>query len=218
MWSRAISELLEERVGSSAGVARTSSTNVCDLLVNVLVDRFIRVVIDERSVFYCFFFQAEDGIRDLTVTGVQTCALPICATDRTPGNLLTRCKTSSKKARRCAGATHLVSGSAVLTVSRLFESNPGSTLDSRTKLRISIHIAARLAGQRFIPQSSPCRAGRLRRSHPRHLLKDLDPRCVIFDTVVICGKNSDESFPASLLSESRQVVGQVRCDSTPTPE
>src|SRR2546430_13043280 len=28
---------------------------------------------------FCFFFQAEDGIRDLTVTGVQTCALPICA-------------------------------------------------------------------------------------------------------------------------------------------
>src|SRR5207248_5472416 len=26
-----------------------------------------------------FFFQAEDGIRDRTVTGVQTCALPICA-------------------------------------------------------------------------------------------------------------------------------------------
>src|SRR3989441_7538043 len=30
------------------------------------------------SVFYCFFFfQAEDGIRDKLVTGVQTCALPI---------------------------------------------------------------------------------------------------------------------------------------------
>src|SRR5205085_6793693 len=28
--------------------------------------------------FFFFFFQAEDGIRDLTVTGVQTCALPIC--------------------------------------------------------------------------------------------------------------------------------------------
>src|SRR2546430_13284417 len=27
-----------------------------------------------------FFFQAEDGIRDLTVTGVQTCALPISPT------------------------------------------------------------------------------------------------------------------------------------------
>src|SRR5439155_13686902 len=28
-------------------------------------------------VFYAFFFQAEDGIRDGHVTGVQTCALPI---------------------------------------------------------------------------------------------------------------------------------------------
>src|SRR2546430_1747158 len=28
-----------------------------------------------------FFFQAEDGIRDLTVTGVQTCALPISHDD-----------------------------------------------------------------------------------------------------------------------------------------
>src|SRR5438445_1303575 len=27
---------------------------------------------------FCFFFQAEDGIRDIGVTGVQTCALPIC--------------------------------------------------------------------------------------------------------------------------------------------
>src|SRR6266478_8688337 len=29
-------------------------------------------------IVFFFFFQAEDGIRDLTVTGVQTCALPIC--------------------------------------------------------------------------------------------------------------------------------------------
>src|SRR2546430_13717698 len=31
---------------------------------------------DRVSIVF-FFFQAEDGIRDLTVTGVQTCALPI---------------------------------------------------------------------------------------------------------------------------------------------
>src|SRR2546430_13260947 len=31
----------------------------------------------DRVSFLFFFFQAEDGIRDLTVTGVQTCALPI---------------------------------------------------------------------------------------------------------------------------------------------
>src|SRR5216684_3392942 len=33
------------------------------------------------SVFFFFFFQAEDGIRDVAVTGVQTCALPICRHD-----------------------------------------------------------------------------------------------------------------------------------------
>src|SRR5260370_18437113 len=30
-----------------------------------------------RLLFFFFFFQAEDGIRDSSVTGVQTCALPI---------------------------------------------------------------------------------------------------------------------------------------------
>src|SRR3712207_7141524 len=32
-------------------------------------------------IFYFFFFQAEDGIRDIGVTGVQTCALPISYLD-----------------------------------------------------------------------------------------------------------------------------------------
>ena len=30
-----------------------------------------------QIIWQCFFFQAEDGIRDRDVTGVQTCALPI---------------------------------------------------------------------------------------------------------------------------------------------
>src|SRR5690606_40839213 len=35
-------------------------------------------MLDEPGVrLLCFFFQAEDGIRDFHVTGVQTCALPI---------------------------------------------------------------------------------------------------------------------------------------------
>src|SRR2546430_6958746 len=34
------------------------------------------------DIYVFFFFQAEDGIRDLTVTGVQTCALPIFAKNR----------------------------------------------------------------------------------------------------------------------------------------
>src|SRR5215213_4377052 len=35
--------------------------------------------------YYFFFFQAEDGIRDWSVTGVQTCALPISGSDRSGG-------------------------------------------------------------------------------------------------------------------------------------
>src|SRR5256885_9333558 len=37
---------------------------------------------DEVVVWFFFFFQAEDGIRDYKVTGVQTCALPICRARR----------------------------------------------------------------------------------------------------------------------------------------
>src|SRR5688500_20413271 len=40
----------------------------------------------------CFFFQAEDGIRDYKVTGVQTCALPI---SRTAGPTTTRPRSRS---------------------------------------------------------------------------------------------------------------------------
>src|SRR5688500_20125782 len=35
------------------------------------------VVLFRLIIYYFFFFQAEDGIRDYKVTGVQTCALPI---------------------------------------------------------------------------------------------------------------------------------------------
>src|SRR2546430_8182142 len=46
---------------------------VCGLLLTTL---FAAAAISSRALVF-FFFQAEDGIRDLTVTGVQTCALPI---------------------------------------------------------------------------------------------------------------------------------------------
>src|SRR5256886_5103333 len=44
-----------------------------------------------------FFFQAEDGIRDLTVTGVQTCALPI--SDNGPPLLLGGLRSSASRPR-----------------------------------------------------------------------------------------------------------------------
>src|ERR1017187_10684677 len=38
----------------------------------------VRTIVLSTYCFFFFFFQAEDGIRDTSVTGVQTCALPIC--------------------------------------------------------------------------------------------------------------------------------------------
>src|SRR2546427_3402601 len=48
---------------------------------------------------FFFFFQAEDGIRDLTVTGVQTCALPICSQ---PANSATAISSSETPAKEMA--------------------------------------------------------------------------------------------------------------------
>src|SRR2546430_12121983 len=59
----------------------TLKRRVCTLVV-VVVLMPMETLVAVRSVclvvsLVFFFFQAEDGIRDLTVTGVQTCALPI---------------------------------------------------------------------------------------------------------------------------------------------
>src|SRR3712207_5793164 len=46
-----------------------------------MTDRYLQGVRREKNKMdKCFFFQAEDGIRDIGVTGVQTCALPISDT------------------------------------------------------------------------------------------------------------------------------------------
>src|SRR5689334_24097589 len=50
---------------------------MCILLYIMLVIFFLFFVLFFLVFFFFFFFQAEDGIRDGTVTGVQTCALPI---------------------------------------------------------------------------------------------------------------------------------------------
>src|SRR5574340_1099406 len=43
--------------------------------------------------FFFFFFQADDGIRDLLVTGVQTCALPISSIESVmPSSHLILCR------------------------------------------------------------------------------------------------------------------------------
>src|SRR2546430_5698791 len=52
-----------------------------------------------------FFFQAEDGIRDLTVTGVQTCALPIsrARSDRPASSRVVRARPRRVRRKRESG-------------------------------------------------------------------------------------------------------------------
>src|SRR2546430_8335780 len=61
------------RLGSGLGL--TSRAGLC--LTELVTDRY-------GVCGHFFFFQAEDGIRDLTVTGVQTCALPIFESGQLP--------------------------------------------------------------------------------------------------------------------------------------
>src|SRR2546430_5255942 len=62
--------------GLPAGRFRAHSTRSASAItpVTTVSKNSIRAKFMNRCVF---FFQAEDGIRDFTVTGVQTCALPI---------------------------------------------------------------------------------------------------------------------------------------------
>src|SRR2546422_5117687 len=67
--------------------------------------------------FVFFFFQAEDGIRDVAVTGVQTCALPISALGswgtRAASCFTMRCgsPTTRRRLPRAAGSWRRRSGS-----------------------------------------------------------------------------------------------------------
>src|SRR5256884_4369280 len=58
---------------------------------------------------YFFFFQAEDGIRDVAVTGVQTCALPIYLRDQSRGNVN---QGHATQIRSCCKSGHVANDSA----------------------------------------------------------------------------------------------------------
>src|SRR5688572_31217544 len=70
-----------------------------------------------KCVIFFFFFQAEDGIRDLTVTGVQTCALPISARASgtmgrsSTGSFSTARRSRSRSSSSCPARSGEASGS-----------------------------------------------------------------------------------------------------------
>src|SRR5690606_41021315 len=85
-----------------------------------------------------FFFQAEDGIRDFHVTGVQTCALPICressersyrrttvATSHIPPSLYAAVKRAPAK---CSGEVQRMPSGACKQIGRASCRERGETL------------------------------------------------------------------------------------------
>src|SRR5256886_11403566 len=97
----------------------------------------------------CFFFQAEDGIRDLTVTGVQTCALPICKRRefRIAQEALV---TSATDTSRLAGIRYKGGVSSYLEVlnseQQLFDSELGLVRSNRDELLAVVRLYRALGG------------------------------------------------------------------------
>src|SRR5256886_13255212 len=100
-----------------------------------------------------FFFQAEDGIRDLTVTGVQTCALPICVCyiDEKYGGYAEARLLPARLALRIpdglsdeAAAALTVKGlTACMLLRRVHAVHPGE--------RLLVHAAGGAVGQLLVP-------------------------------------------------------------------
>src|SRR5699024_11984445 len=91
-----------------------------------------------------FCFQAEDGIRDRNVTGVQTCALPIC-------HIVTN--------------AHVVKGESHVGIS----TNDGQEYNAKVigysnKIDVAVLSVEALAGQSPLPRSEERRVGKECRS------------------------------------------------------
>src|SRR6266446_7838567 len=82
-----------------------------------------------RSAF--FFFQAEDGIRDYKVTGVQTCALPISK------------EAASRPARRASSRTCPGCGRSVLPQARRAKRLRGPTVPILIESFLAIFLTPR---------------------------------------------------------------------------
>src|SRR2546422_5772710 len=91
---------------------------------------------------FFFFFQAEDGIRDVAVTGVQTCALPISNVEARYAvlNPTSMRAAASPSARAGAAATEAMPASAAID----------SSLIPFSVMRVSHHAGERMGRAKFL--------------------------------------------------------------------
>src|SRR5256886_11302257 len=102
---------------------------------------------------FFFFFQAEDGIRDLTVTGVQTCALPISGANEGPCQApasAAAIRASSPGQRSAFEPVRRTRAEAGSRVARLRSEEHTSELQSQSNL------VCRLLLEKKNPKQPPC--------------------------------------------------------------
>src|SRR5256886_1055843 len=166
-----------------------------------------------------FFFQAEDGIRDLTVTGVQTCALPIWRTNalepaaRQPSGVHPRANVGGA-APACAAARRRVrrralSGAPLRTFAGVRWRDRGlRRRDSRSAAaalldrRVRAH-GARVPRRRRIVSDEPAGCGggaRLMMPRVLHVVERFLPRSETFIYTIV---NGHCVYEASVLCQSR---------------
>src|SRR5256885_8671252 len=90
---------------------------------------FFTPFISYHFVLFFFFFQAEDGIRDYKVTGVQTCALPISSL-----STLARTRNSPPSARAMVRDRLLMGRSRKRAVASEMESAAKSSASAAPKI------------------------------------------------------------------------------------
>src|SRR5690606_13721101 len=116
-----------------------------------------RVDPSSTGLFLCvfFFFQAEDGIRDFHVTGVQTCALPICLRGGIPVHPAAAHATASVAGKPAAGVQQQA-GACFAQPAGPADSPgivpPGSATAVQPEYAISAMNLARLFRQRHAPR------------------------------------------------------------------
>src|SRR5207249_7098269 len=107
-----------------------------------------------------FFFQAEDGIRDRNVTGVQTCALPISDSICDKAKIRDGCAYLTEVASEAAGSeigvlgnsqTMLIHGTALHGLSRVYDlTGEEKYLELSTKLKNLL-----LKPEYWVPEPAP---------------------------------------------------------------
>src|SRR5216683_1985203 len=105
------------------------------------------------KLFFVFFFQAEDGIRDLIVTGVQTCALPI----------FQRCERATRNGKNfftVSGETATLGSDGSISLATAIFMGPPAAPGGRPATSVSIGLGScprkEDAHDRTLAFASPC--------------------------------------------------------------